>query len=69
LTALGKLCYKHANDEAATLIVYIDDIVMTKTDTEDFVCVKHHLAHEFEVKGLGYMKYFLGIEVSKKVFF
>jgi hypothetical protein len=59
------LFYKHANDKVAILIVYVDDIVMTGSDTEEIVGLKHHLAQEFEVKDLGHLKYFLGIEVSR----
>jgi hypothetical protein len=33
-------------------------------DTEEIVGLKHDLAQEFEVKDLGHLKYFLGIELS-----
>jgi hypothetical protein len=59
------LFYKHANNKVAILIVYVDDIVITGNDTEEIVGLKHHIAREFEVKDLGHLKYFLGIEVSR----
>ncbi|KAM3369468.1 hypothetical protein ACQJBY_017392 [Aegilops geniculata] len=34
-------------------------------DTEEIVGLKHHLAQEFEVKDLGHLRYFLGIEVLR----
>ena len=53
------------------MIVYVNDIVMTGNDTEEIAGLKHHLAQEFEVKDLGHLRYFLGIEVlrSKKGIF
>jgi hypothetical protein len=45
--------------------VYVDDIVITRDDTNEIVNLKKHLAQEFEVKDLGQLKYFLGIEISR----
>lgn len=59
------LFYKHTEDKVAILIVYVDDIVITGNDTKEISDLKHHLAQEFEVKDLGHLRYFLGIEVSK----
>ncbi|XP_024313242.1 uncharacterized protein LOC106865836 isoform X1 [Brachypodium distachyon] len=59
------LFYKHTEDKVAILIVYVDDIVITGNDTKEISNLKHRLAQEFEVKDLGHLRYFLGIEVSK----
>jgi hypothetical protein len=59
------LFYKHANKKVAILIVYVDDIVITGNAIEEISGLKHHLAQEFEVKDLGHLRYFLGIEVSR----
>jgi hypothetical protein len=60
------LFYKHDDDDkVAVLIVYVDDIVITGNDFEEISDLKHHLAKEFEVKDLGALRYFLGIEVSQ----
>jgi hypothetical protein len=45
--------------------VYVDDIVITGDDHEEISHLKKHLAQEFEVKDLGHLRYFLGIEVSR----
>jgi hypothetical protein len=45
-------------------VVYVDDIVITCDDDEGILCMKNTLAKSFEVKDLGYLHYFLGIEVS-----
>ena len=46
------------------LAVYVDDIVITGNDDEEIKCLKKRLAKSFEVKDLGYLHYFLGIEVA-----
>jgi Reverse transcriptase (RNA-dependent DNA polymerase) len=51
----GKLC---------VLIVYVDDIVLIGDDTVEMVRIKGSLAIEFEIKDLGPLRYFLGIEVA-----
>ena len=47
------------------LIVYVDDIVLTGDDIGEVERLKKVLATEFEVKDLGQMRYFLGMEVAK----
>ena len=47
------------------LIVYVDDIVLTCNDLEEMNHLKIYLAREFEIKDLGSLKYFFGIEVAK----
>ena len=47
------------------LIVYVDDIILTGDDTYEMERLKRILATEFEVKNLGQMRYFLGMEVAR----
>ncbi|XP_050895755.1 uncharacterized mitochondrial protein AtMg00810-like [Lathyrus oleraceus] len=47
------------------LIVYVDDIVLTGDDTVEMTRVKEKLAVDFEIKDLGFMRYFLGMEVAR----
>jgi hypothetical protein len=47
------------------LIVYVDDIILTGNDVEEKMNLKTYLAKEFEIKDLGELKYFLGIEVAR----
>jgi hypothetical protein len=57
---------KHSSQGKVTaLIVYVDDIVLTSNDHGEMQNLKHRLANEFEIKDLGTLKYFLGIEVAR----
>ncbi|KAE8700051.1 Pentatricopeptide repeat (PPR) superfamily protein [Hibiscus syriacus] len=42
-----------------------DDIVMTGDDTVELESLKNFLSNQFEVKDLGQLKYFLGMEVAR----
>ena len=47
-----------------TLLVYVDNIIVTRNDEREKHEVKQRLAKEFEIKELGKPKCFLGIEVA-----
>lgn len=47
------------------LIVYVDDIILTGDDESEMARLKRKLAAEFEIKDLGNLKYFLGMEVAR----
>lgn len=47
------------------LVLYVDDLFMTGSEPLILQC-KRELASEFEMKYLGLMHYFLGLEVWKK---
>ncbi|GKE32503.1 putative RNA-directed DNA polymerase, partial [Tanacetum coccineum] len=53
------------NGKVTTLIVYVDDMVVTGNYTEEMTNLQTILATEFELKDLGHLKYFLGIEVAR----
>ena len=46
------------------LLLYVDDMIITRSDSNAISEVKHHLFREFETKDLGFLRYFLGIEVA-----
>lgn len=57
---------KHSMDgKIALFIVYVDDIVITGDDYDQIKHLKSLLANEFEVKDLGQLKYFLGMEIAR----
>ena len=45
--------------------MYVDDIVLTGDNMEEMERLKKYLAAEFEIKDLGALKYFLGIELAR----
>ena len=62
------LFLKRQNDHIMCLIIYVDDMIIRRYDKEEIIVLKEQLSHEFEMKDLGQLKYFLGIEVlSSKV--
>ena len=57
--------YKHScNGKITILIVYVDDIILTRSDEGEMLRLKKALAQSFEIKDLGNLRYFLGIEVA-----
>jgi hypothetical protein len=70
LTSLGftkskadsNLYFKVMNDEPVVLLLYVDDLFLTREENLITEC-KKRLSLEFEMKDLGLMHYFLGLEV------
>ena len=57
---------KHSsNGKRAIMIVYVDDIILTGDYFEEIKYLKEILGREFEIKDLGQLKYFLGMEVAR----
>jgi hypothetical protein len=69
LTSLGftkskvdsNLYFKVMNDESVILLLYVDDLFLI--GEEKLIKCKKKLTAEFEMKDLGLMHYFLGLEV------
>ena len=45
--------------------MYVDDIVLTGDDCSELERLKRRLGKEFEIKNLGALKYFLGMEFAQ----
>ena len=53
------------NGKVTLLIIYVDDMIVTSDDTKEIKNMQKYLSSEFEIKDLGGLKYFLGIEVAR----
>ena len=61
----SNLYFKVINGDALILVLYVDDLILTREDHLILEC-KKELTFEFEMKDLGLMHYFLGLEVWQK---
>ena len=59
------LFLKKYHGKITALIMYVDDMVVTRNDPDERKALQSYLSSEFEIKDLGHLKYFLGIEVSR----
>ena len=46
------------------LLLYVDDMVISGDDTDTILSLKQRLQQEFQMKDLGHLRYFLGLEVA-----
>lgn len=64
-TASGHSLFVKTNNSSITiLLVYVDDVILTSNDLNEFHLIKIALNNTFKIKDLGKLKYFLGIEVA-----
>ena len=56
---------RHQDVKITILIVYVDDIIVTGNHEEEISRLKKILSKEFEIKDLGALKYFLGMEIAR----
>lgn len=59
------LFLKHRRGKITALIIYVDDMIITGNDVSEIAKLEEQLGSEFEMKNLGGLKYFLGIEVAR----
>lgn len=60
------LFIKHSGKgEITILIVYVDDIIVTDNNSMEITLIKGLLSKEFEIKDLGTLRYFLGMEIAR----
>ncbi|XP_043700114.1 uncharacterized protein LOC122650799 [Telopea speciosissima] len=66
--ALLYVFIRRQGSKLVVLVVYVDDIIISGNDESGIADVKSYLHKQFQMKDLGHLSYFLGIEVlrSKK---
>ncbi|XP_015583912.2 uncharacterized mitochondrial protein AtMg00810-like [Ricinus communis] len=58
--------YKRSKEgKTAVLVVYVDDMILTSDDEDELASLKKKLSQDFEIKDLGALKYFLGMEFTR----
>ena len=57
--------YRNSSSGIILLVVYEDDIVITRSDFKGISSLKSFLHSQFHTKDLGMLRYFLGIEVMQ----
>jgi hypothetical protein len=55
---------RHSSTGTIVLIVYANDIIISKSNSTGIADLKRYLAKQFHTKDLGVLRYFLGIDVS-----
>lgn len=58
------LYIKENNGKIFIVVLYVDDLVLTRDDDFLIVNFKEDMKREFEMTNLGLLRYFLGIEVN-----
>ena len=62
------LFLKSTSSSFTILLVYVDDVILAGSSLEEFTSNKQILHNTFQIKDLGILKYFLGIEVAHSSF-
>jgi hypothetical protein len=56
--------FVHVSPRGQTLLLYVDNMIITGDDPKYIAFVKAHLSDQFLMSDLGPLRYFLGIEIS-----
>lgn len=60
----SSLFVKDQNGKTYVVLVYVDDLIVTGDDLEEMKRIQADLGTRFQMKDLGELKYFLGLEVD-----
>jgi Reverse transcriptase (RNA-dependent DNA polymerase)/Integrase core domain/gag-polypeptide of LTR copia-type/GAG-pre-integrase domain len=61
----SSLFVKQSDKGIIVILIYVDDLVITGSDLRGLEELKQHLGRKFDIKDLGNLKYFLGIEIAR----
>jgi Reverse transcriptase (RNA-dependent DNA polymerase) len=55
---------KNNSNGTTVVLVYVDDLIITSNNQLEIDCVKRDLKNKFDIKDLGKLNFFLGIEIA-----
>ena len=61
----SSLFIKVRNDKIITLLVYVDDLIITEDDEVEISQIRSNLSICFQMKELGELKHFLGLKIER----
>jgi hypothetical protein len=59
------VCTKKVGSHLIILFLYVDELILTSSDSKILNHVKTNLKKKFEMTGLGFLHYFLGLQVLR----